>query len=93
MAGLRDDARDCRGLLRRQDRRRHRRTDDHRLELGGVVGPLIAAALIGEDKNSSMVYTILGIIALVAVALPCITKPQRLRQSADEGYLGERSVA
>ncbi len=47
--------------------------------LGRVVGPLIAATLIAEDKNYSMSHTTLKIVALVVVALPFITKPPRLR--------------
>jgi OFA family oxalate/formate antiporter-like MFS transporter len=61
--------------------------------IGGVIGPLIASALIGEDKNYTMAYTTLGIIALAAVVLTFITKLPRTRQSAEEGYLGEHSGA
>jgi len=61
--------------------------------LGGVVGPLIAAAVIGEDENYGAAYTTLGVIALAAVLLPLITKPPRTRQSADEGAVSEKSVA
>ena len=49
--------------------------------LGGVVGPLIAAALIGTTKNYSAAYTTIGIIALVAVALTFITKLPRRREA------------
>ena len=42
--------------------------------LGGVIGPLIASALIGEDKAYTLAYTTIGIIALLAVALTFITK-------------------
>jgi MFS transporter, OFA family, oxalate/formate antiporter len=61
--------------------------------IGGVIGPLIASALIGEDKNYTVAYTTLGIIALAAVTLTFITKMPRTRQSAEEGYLGEHSSA
>jgi MFS transporter, OFA family, oxalate/formate antiporter len=61
--------------------------------LGGVIGPVIASALIGDGKNYGVAYTTLGIIALVSVALTFITKMPRTRQSADEGYLGEHSQA
>jgi OFA family oxalate/formate antiporter-like MFS transporter len=47
--------------------------------IGGVVGPLIAAALIGAEKNYTSAYTTIGIIALVAIALPVITKIPRVR--------------
>ena len=56
--------------------------------LGGVVGPLIAAKLIGGDKDYTAAYTVIGIIALVAIILPIITRIPRTRQSADEGSLG-----
>ena len=53
--------------------------------LGGVVGPLIAAALIGAEKNYSAAYTTIGIIALVAIVLPVVTRMPRVRQDADRG--------
>ena len=56
--------------------------------LGGVVGPLIAAALIGDDKDYTSAYTTIGIIALVAIALPLVTRLPRTRTDADEGALG-----
>jgi OFA family oxalate/formate antiporter-like MFS transporter len=42
--------------------------------LGGIIGPPIIAALIGPDKNYVTGYTVMGIIALVAIILPIITK-------------------
>jgi MFS transporter, OFA family, oxalate/formate antiporter len=59
--------------------------------LGGVIGPVIASALIGEGKHYGVAYTTLGIIALVSVALTFVTKMPRTRQSAEEGYIGEHS--
>jgi OFA family oxalate/formate antiporter-like MFS transporter len=56
--------------------------------LGGVIGPLIASALIGADKGYGLAYTTLGIIALAALVLPFITKIPRTRQSSEEGSLG-----
>jgi len=56
--------------------------------LGGVVGPLIAAALIGSDKDYTTAYTTIGIIALVAIILPVITRMPRTRRDAAEGELG-----
>ncbi|MCW2809587.1 MAG: transporter [Friedmanniella sp.] len=50
--------------------------------LGGVVGPVIAAALIGGDKNYGTAYTVIGIITLAAIALPLVTKPPRTRRTA-----------
>jgi OFA family oxalate/formate antiporter-like MFS transporter len=48
--------------------------------LGGVIGPVIASALIGAEKNYSTAYTTIGIIALVSVVLPFVTKMPRTRQ-------------
>jgi OFA family oxalate/formate antiporter-like MFS transporter len=59
--------------------------------IGGVVGPLIAAALIGANKNYSAAYTTIGIIALVAIILPVITRLPRVRRDAAEGELGSTS--
>ncbi|GAA1429980.1 OFA family MFS transporter [Microlunatus lacustris] len=56
--------------------------------LGGVVGPLVAAALIGDERNYSSAYTTIGIITLVAIILPVITRLPRTRSDADEGALG-----
>jgi MFS transporter, OFA family, oxalate/formate antiporter len=60
--------------------------------IGGVVGPLIAAALIGGEKNYTLAYTTIGIIALVAIVLPLITRMPRVRQSTAEGQLGAESA-
>lgn len=56
--------------------------------IGGVVGPLIAAKLIGENKNYTSAYTVIGIIALVAIVLPLVTRLPRTRKSPDEGLIG-----
>ena len=50
--------------------------------LAGVVGPLLAAALIGSEKNYTTAYTTIGIIALVAIVLPLVTKLPRTRTDA-----------
>jgi OFA family oxalate/formate antiporter-like MFS transporter len=48
--------------------------------LGGILGPIIASWLIGDDLNFTSAYTVIGIIALVSVALTLITKvPGRRR--------------
>ncbi len=52
--------------------------------LAGVVGPLIAAALIGGDKDYTSAYTTIGIIALVAIVIPVITKLPQARSRADD---------
>jgi OFA family oxalate/formate antiporter-like MFS transporter len=49
--------------------------------LGGVVGPLIASWLIGDDLAYTTAYTTIGIIALVSVALTLITKLPKARQA------------
>ena len=56
--------------------------------LGGVIGPVIASALIGEDKGYGTAYTTLGVIALASVVLTFLTRIPRTRQSAEEGSLG-----
>jgi OFA family oxalate/formate antiporter-like MFS transporter len=61
--------------------------------IGGVVGPLIAASLIGSGKNYVLAYTTIGIIAFVAVILPVVTKLPRTRQSAAEGMTAQQSPA
>ena len=49
--------------------------------LGGVIGPLLIASLIGEDKAYTLAYTTIGIIALVSLVIPLITrKPHHARQ-------------
>jgi OFA family oxalate/formate antiporter-like MFS transporter len=50
--------------------------------LGGVVGPLIASGLIGEDGDYTTAYTTIGIIALVSVVLTLITKLPRASRAA-----------
>ncbi|MDT0187546.1 OFA family MFS transporter [Microbacterium sp. ARD31] len=52
--------------------------------LGGVIGPLIAAALIGEEKAYTVAYTTIGIIALASVALTFVTKVPAGRRAAQD---------
>ena len=42
--------------------------------LGGIIGPVIASALIGEEKAYTLAYTTIGIIALASVLLTVVTK-------------------
>jgi MFS transporter, OFA family, oxalate/formate antiporter len=42
--------------------------------LGGIVGPIIVSALIGEAKAYTVAYTTIGIIALASMVLTFITK-------------------
>ncbi|MEP6697199.1 MAG: OFA family MFS transporter [Pseudonocardiales bacterium] len=60
--------------------------------IGGVVGPFIAASLIGSAKHYTTAYTVIAIIALVAIVVPLITRMPRKRQSADEGLVGEAAT-
>ena len=50
--------------------------------LGGILGPILVSALIGEEGNYTLAYTTMGIIALASVALTLITKvPKQRRES------------
>ncbi len=60
--------------------------------LGGVIGPLIASALIGEDQAYDVAYTTIGIIALVAVALTFITKVPRGRGDDTDAAHPDKAV-
>ena len=42
--------------------------------LGGIVGPLLISKLIGEDKQYTLGFTVIGIIALVALVVPLVTR-------------------
>ncbi len=61
--------------------------------LGGVIGPQIAAKLIGDAKDYTTAYTTIGIIALIAIVLPLVTRIPRTRKTASEGSLGQVSTA
>ena len=50
--------------------------------LGGVIGPILIAALIGGDRNYTLGYTTIGIIALASMVLTFITKIPRGRRTA-----------
>jgi OFA family oxalate/formate antiporter-like MFS transporter len=52
--------------------------------LGGIIGPVIASALIGEDKAYTLAYTTIGVIALASVALTFITKVPAGREAAHD---------
>jgi MFS transporter, OFA family, oxalate/formate antiporter len=43
--------------------------------IGGVVGPLVAAKLYESSGSYDRPFTVLGIVALVSVVLPIITRP------------------
>ncbi|WP_210651053.1 OFA family MFS transporter [Nocardioides sp. SYSU D00065] len=42
--------------------------------VGGIIGPVIASALIGDDKAYTVAYTTIGVIALASVLLTVVTK-------------------
>ncbi len=47
--------------------------------IGGVIGPLLIASLIGEEKAYTLGFTVIGIITLVSLVLPLVTrKPGRV---------------
>jgi OFA family oxalate/formate antiporter-like MFS transporter len=53
--------------------------------LGGVIGPIVISTLLGDsadDQNYTLAYTVMGIIALVSVALTFITKVPKDRRGA-----------
>lgn len=50
--------------------------------LGGIIGPVIAGALIGEEKAYTLAYTTIGIIALASMLLTFITKVPAGRREA-----------
>lgn len=50
--------------------------------LGGLRGPPIIAALIGPDKAYTLGDTVIGIIALVALVLPLVTRMPRPKADA-----------
>jgi MFS transporter, OFA family, oxalate/formate antiporter len=49
--------------------------------IGGIIGPLLIASLIGEEKAYTLGFTVVGIIALAGLALPLITKPPTTEQA------------
>ncbi len=57
--------------------------------LGGIIGPLIASALIGDNGNYTAAYTVMGVIALVSVGLTVITKLPAGRGAATGGTTGD----
>lgn len=52
--------------------------------LGGIIGPVIASALIGEEKAYTLAYTTIGIIALASVLLTVVTKVPAGRKAAHD---------
>ncbi len=52
--------------------------------IGGVVGPLLIASLIGSDKAYTLGFTVIGVITLVALVLPLVIKKPRHEPAAVE---------
>jgi OFA family oxalate/formate antiporter-like MFS transporter len=45
--------------------------------IGGIVGPLLIASLIGDDMNYTRGFTVIGMITLVSLIVPLITRKPR----------------
>ncbi|MEZ5084717.1 MAG: OFA family MFS transporter [Tessaracoccus sp.] len=45
--------------------------------LGGVVGPLLASALVGEAGNYTLAFSVVGALAVAGVLLPLVTRPPK----------------
>jgi MFS transporter, OFA family, oxalate/formate antiporter len=45
--------------------------------IGGVVGPLLIASLIGSEKAYTLGFTVIGIITLVSLIVPLVTRKPR----------------
>lgn len=50
--------------------------------IGGVLGPILIASLIGNDKAYTTGFTVIGIIALVSLVLPLITRKPKTPESS-----------
>lgn len=50
--------------------------------IGGIIGPLLIASLIGEEKAYTLGFTVIGIITLVSLLIPLVTKKPRHREVA-----------
>ncbi len=50
--------------------------------LGGVAGPLLTASLLGPSKDYTLAYSIVGVLAIAAMALPLSTRPISARRGA-----------
>jgi MFS transporter, OFA family, oxalate/formate antiporter len=52
--------------------------------IGGIVGPLLIASLIGEEKAYTLGFTVIGIITLVSLIIPLITHKPRHHPAGSE---------
>ncbi len=53
--------------------------------LGGIIGPILASTLLGDDADFTTAYTVIGVVSLVSVALTFITKVPRERSAGSGG--------
>lgn len=42
--------------------------------IGGVFGPLIVTALLGQELNYTLAFTVIGVLSLVGAVIPLVTK-------------------
>ena len=42
--------------------------------IGGIIGPLLIASLIGDTKSYTKGFTVIGIITIIAMVIPLITR-------------------
>ena len=50
--------------------------------IGGILGPLLIANLIGEDKAYTLGFTVIGIVTAVSLVIPLVTRKPRHDQRA-----------
>jgi OFA family oxalate/formate antiporter-like MFS transporter len=56
--------------------------------IGGIIGPVVTSALIGDDKAYTVAYTTIGVIALASVLLTVVTKVPAARRGQYDGAAG-----
>jgi len=61
--------------------------------IGGIVGPLLIASLIGSEKAYTLGFTVIGVITLAALVLPLVTRPPRHDATVDATSSGSRTGA
>jgi MFS transporter, OFA family, oxalate/formate antiporter len=61
--------------------------------IGGIVGPLLIASLIGSEKAYTLGFTVIGVITLVALVLPLVTKRPRHDAVGAAGAAGADGAA
>jgi MFS transporter, OFA family, oxalate/formate antiporter len=56
--------------------------------IGGILGPLLIANLIGDDKAYTLGFTVIGIVTAVSLVIPVITRKPRHDQRAEVATAG-----